>query len=321
MVCLRTACLTICPKNCLSPAWAMGPTSSWPIRWCRNSEPRDLRNPARMVCPYPCNRPCGRPSSSSLPSLRVRQAANRIPIAKTISSFVYNRQHVSLSDLSGETKLRKAIDAQIPPELTAIASKILRVPEQDAVAQIVALSMNSQMLPQEAIPLMSDYSLDEVATNVTTPEFRCRLREMDSLFGYWFNQNMAAGTLARTQMIEANLRLVISVARRYARRGMALVDLIQEGNIGLFKAVEKFDHRLGYKFSTYATWWIRQAITRGIADQASVIRLPVHMVETVNKTMRHQRELLGHLGRDPAPEDDKDGQETWFTARIASLIG
>ncbi|HBA84989.1 MAG TPA: RNA polymerase sigma factor RpoD [Verrucomicrobia bacterium] len=131
--------------------------------------------------------------------------------------------------------------------------------------------------------------------HMTSEEFEAKYKELKT----WLRK----GLRAKTEMVEANLRLVISIAKKYTNRGLSFLDLIQEGNMGLMKAVEKFEYRRGYKFSTYATWWIRQAITRSIADQARTIRIPVHMIETINKLMRVQKQLVQEFGREPTPEE------------------
>ena len=166
--------------------------------------------------------------------------------------------------------------------------EIGRVPLLNADEEVVlATAMSAGRAAQERI--------DEAAENGEIELTRSEQRRLMRV--------EAVGLDAKQQLISANLRLVVSIAKRYVGRGMLFLDLIQEGNLGLIRAVEKFDYTKGFKFSTYATWWIRQAITRAIADQARTIRIPVHMVETINKLIRVQRQLLQDLGRDPTPEE------------------
>ena len=185
---------------------------------------------------------------------------------------------VSLLSAEGEIELASAISAGNKAKATLIAWEKANgqavepvLDAEDPVGEIE--------VPEEEVANLTEKDLEELRKTVK------------------------AGESAKQKLAEANLRLVVSIAKRYAGRGMLFLDLIQEGNLGLIKAVEKFDYTKGYKFSTYATWWIRQAITRAIADQARTIRIPVHMVETINKVIRVSRQLLQELGHDPTPEE------------------
>ena len=189
---------------------------------------------------------------------------------------------VSVVDADGGPTARQLAKEAVKPEKTVAAKKVEEEEDPMAVPPGVKINDPVRMYLKEIgrVPLLN--AEEEV-------NLALRIKEGDQE--------------AKQQLAEANLRLVVSIAKRYVGRGMQFLDLIQEGNMGLMKAVEKFDHTKGFKFSTYATWWIRQAITRAIADQARTIRIPVHMVETINKLVRIQRQLLQDLGREPTPEE------------------
>ena len=173
--------------------------------------------------------------------------------------------------------------------------EIGKVPLLSADEEIeLAQKMEAGSVAVEKIPLLKE-RLAETGDEQEKEEIQAEIKALQL--------DVDRGSDAKKRLAEANLRLVVSIAKRYVGRGMLFLDLIQEGNLGLIKAVEKFDYRKGYKFSTYATWWIRQAITRAIADQSRTIRIPVHMVETINKLIRVSRQLLQELGREPTPEE------------------
>ena len=194
--------------------------------------------------------------------------------------------------------------------------RILELLEQNNV-DVLRITDDDDDLPDDDLLLVDDEEMDMENIDLTVPDgvgiedpVRMYLKEIGKVPLLSADEEIELAKKmelgdeeAKKRLAEANLRLVVSIAKRYVGRGMLFLDLIQEGNLGLIKAVEKFDYRKGYKFSTYATWWIRQAITRAIADQARTIRIPVHMVETINKLIRVSRQLLQELGREPTPEE------------------
>ena len=216
----------------------------------------------------------------------------------------------SLIETVFNAKLRANIDGEINQRLIQALAHQIGEPIPETEQLIINLSLNSSLPPKEVFNAIRDgASLADLENVVTNPDFINSIQAHEKQFKAYLQYIEDEAKKAESHLTRANLRLVVSVAKKHIGRGMSLLDLIQEGNIGLIKAVEKFDYRRGYKFSTYATWWIRQAITRAIADQARTIRVPVHMIETINKLLRVSRRLAQEYGREPTPKEIGEGME------------
>ena len=246
------------------------------------------------------------PRPWEITSVLLRRLADSAVLLVGLEEQLGLPHNLTLSQIVGCPELRLQIDAKISPSLIANLASILMEDDPEVYKQLVDLSLNIWLLPPEAIHAMESLTLSELESLLNQPSGYAQLSEMDTDFQAYFENVKSEGSTAESRMIEGNLRLVVSIAKKYLGRGMGILDMIQEGNIGLMRGVEKFDYRKGFKFSTYAHWWIRQAVTRAIADHGRTIRLPVHVVETNNKLMRTRRRLVQEYQREPTTQEISD---------------